>query len=121
MLPKRRTTLSNNILRSYVFSGLLSSLEVRRQEAEANRLPYANFLELLFQYEINIRHQRLLARRHKSAHFREPRSLENFDFGFSPSINRARIYQLATCHFVQQHRDVLFIGAPGAGNSHLKN
>jgi hypothetical protein len=41
-------------------SGLLNSLELRLQEAEANRLPYAQFLELLFQDEINVRHQRLL-------------------------------------------------------------
>jgi hypothetical protein len=49
-------------------SGLLSSLELRLQEAEANRLPHAEFLELLLQDEINIRHQRLLARKHKSRH-----------------------------------------------------
>ena len=57
-------------------SGLLTSLEVRLQEAEANRLPYAQFLELLFQDEVNVRHQRLLARRHKSADFREPRIVD---------------------------------------------
>jgi DNA replication protein DnaC len=100
-------------------SGLLSSLEVRLHEAEANRLPYAEFLELFFQDEINIRHKRLLARRHKSADFREPRSLDNFDFGFNPSINRSQIYELATCQFVRQHRDVVFIGPPGVGKSHL--
>jgi DNA replication protein DnaC len=100
-------------------SGLLNSLELRLQEAEANRLPYAQFLELLFQDEINIRHQRLLARRHKSADFREPRSLENFDFGFNPTINRTQIYELATCQFVRQHRDVLLVGPPGVGKSHL--
>ena len=100
-------------------SGLLSSLEVRLQEAEANRLPYAQFLELLFQDEINVRHQRLLARRHKSADFREPRSLENFDFSFNPTINRAQIYELAACQFVRQHRDVLLVGPPGVGKSHL--
>ena len=44
-------------------SGLLSSLELRLQEAEANRLPHAQFLELLLQDEINVRHQRMLARR----------------------------------------------------------
>jgi hypothetical protein len=67
-------------------SGLLSSLELRLQEAEANRPPYAGFQELLLQDEINIRHQRLLARRHKSADFREPRSLDNFDFSFNPLL-----------------------------------
>ena len=100
-------------------SGLLNSLELRLQEAEANRLPYAQFLELLFQDEINVRHQRLLARRHKSADFREPRSLENFDFSFNTTIKRTQIYELAACHFVRQHRDVLLVGPPGVGKSHL--
>jgi DNA replication protein DnaC len=100
-------------------SGLINSLELRLQEAEANRLPYAQFLELLFQDEINIRHQRLLARRHKSADFRELRSLENFDFSFNPSIHRAQVYQLAACQFVREHRDVLLVGPPGVGKSHL--
>ena len=100
-------------------SGLLESLELRLQEAEANRLPYAQFLELLLQDEINVRYQRLLNRRQKLADFREIRSLDNFDFGFNPSINRAQIYQLATGQFIRQHRDVLLVGPPGTGKSHL--
>src|ERR1700740_2162500 len=106
-------------LKKLRLSGLLSSLDVRLHDAEANRLPYAEFLELLFQDEINIRQQRLLARRHKSADFREPRSLENFDFSFNSSINRTQIYELATSRFIREHRDVLFIGPPGVGKSHL--
>src|SRR5712691_2857437 len=100
-------------------SGLLSSLEVRLQEAEANRLPYTQFLELVFQDELNVRHQRMIARRYKSAEFRESRALDNFDFGFNLSINRAQIYELAACHFVRQHRDLLLVGPPGVGKSHL--
>jgi len=115
--------MMTNTLKQHIqnlhLSGLLSSLELRLQEAEANRLPYSQFLELLLQDEINVRHQRMLARRRKSADFREPRSLENFDFGFNPSINRAQIYELAACQFVRQHRDVLLVGPPGVGKSHL--
>jgi DNA replication protein DnaC len=111
--------MMTNTLKQHVqnlhLSGLLNSLELRLQEAEANRIPYAQFLELLLQDEINVRHQRILARRRKSADFREPRSLENFDFSF----NRAQIYELATSHFVRQHRDVLLVGPPGVGKSHL--
>src|SRR5258707_14199882 len=85
--------MMTNTLKQHVqnlhLSGLLNSLELRLQEAEANRLPYAQFLELLLQDEINVRHQRMIARRRKSADFREPRSLENFDFGFNPSMNTA--------------------------------
>jgi len=85
----------NNILKQHAqtlhLSGLLDSLQLRLQEAEANRLPYTQFLELLFQDEINVRHQRLINRRYKQAEFRELRSLENFDFSFNPSISRALI------------------------------
>jgi len=113
----------NNILKQHAqtlhLSGLLDSLQLRLQEAEANRLPYTQFLELLFQDEINVRHQRLLNRRYKQAEFRELRSLENFDFSFNPNINRALIYELATGQFVAQRRDVLLIGPPGVGKSHL--
>jgi DNA replication protein DnaC len=105
--------------RNLRLSGLLDSLELRLQEAEANRLPYAQFLELVFQDEINVRAQRTIARRNKSASFRETRSLENFDFGFNPGVNRTHIYELAACHFVREHRDVLLVGPPGVGKSHL--
>ena len=105
--------------RNLRLSGLIDSLELRLQEAEANRLPYAQFLELVFQDEINVREQRTIARRNKSASFRETRSLENFDFSFNPGVNRGQIYELAACHFIRERRDVLLIGPPGVGKSHL--
>ena len=58
-------------------------------------------------------------RRNKAADFRETRSLDNFDFSFNPSVNRAHIYELGACHFIRERRDVLLIGPPGVGKSHL--
>jgi DNA replication protein DnaC len=100
-------------------SGLLSTLEMRLAEAQSHQLPHGQFLELLFQDELNIREGRTIAKRHKAAGFRETRSLENFDFGFNPSIAKEEIYQLGACHFIRQKRDVLFVGPPGVGKSHL--
>ena len=100
-------------------SGLLDSLDLRLREAESNRLPYAQFLELVLQDEINVRGQRQIARRNKAAGFRETRSLDDFDFSFNPSIHRAEIYELAACHFIREHRDILLVGPPGVGKSHL--
>lgn len=100
-------------------SGLIDSLDLRLQEAESHRLPYSQFLELVFQDELDVRACRQTARRHKAASFRDTRSLEEFDFRFNPSISRERVYQLATCQFVRQKRDVLLVGPPGVGKSHL--
>ena len=115
--------MTNNTLKQYAhtlrLSGLLSTLELRLQEAESNRLPYGQFLEIVFQDEINVRQQRTIARRNKAADFREIRSLDNFDFAFNPAIDRARIYELAACHFIREQRDVLLVGPPGVGKSHL--
>jgi DNA replication protein DnaC len=112
-----------NTLKQYArnlrLSGLLSSLEMRLQEAESNRLPHAQFLELVLQDELNVRQQRMILRRRKVAAFRESRTLDSFDFSFNPSINRAQVHELAACHFIRQHRDVLLVGPPGVGKSHL--
>ena len=60
--------------RALRLSGLLASLEVRLQEATGNQLSHAEFLELLFQDELNIRAQRAINRREQRAHFREQKT-----------------------------------------------
>lgn len=106
-------------LRKLRLSGLLQALEVRLQEAMGNNLGHAEFLELLVQDELNVRQQRLIARRTKAASFRDTKTLEDFDFSFNPSVKRKQIYDLACCRFIREARDVLFIGPPGVGKSHL--
>ena len=109
----------NHTLRQLRLSGLASSLEVRLQEARGNNLDHLEFLELLLQDELNIREQRMIARRTKAADFRDRRTLDSFDFSFNPSIDRRQIYDLAAGHFVEQAEDILLIGPPGVGKSHL--
>lgn len=90
--------------------GLLETLEVRLQEARGNNLSHDEFLELILQDEVNIRQQRLIGRRTKTAAFRDPKTLEDFDFSFNPAIKRKQIFDLASCRFIREQRDVLFIG-----------
>ena len=82
-------------LRQLRLSGLMQTLDVRLQEAAAGRLGHGEFLELIFQDELNVRHQRMLARRTKAADFRALKSLEDFDWQFNPSISRKQIFELA--------------------------
>lgn len=106
-------------LRHLRLSGLAGALDVRLQEAAGHNLSHLEFLELILQDEFNIRQQRQLARRRKGADFRDTRTLEDFDFSFNPSIKRKLIYDLAAGHFIREARDVLLVGPPGVGKSHL--
>ncbi len=106
-------------LRKLRLSGLAESLEIRLHEAATTGLGHREFLELLLQDELLIRNQRQINRRMMAASFREARRLEDFDFGFNPSIKKDRVFDLATCKFVRERRDALLVGPPGTGKSHL--
>jgi DNA replication protein DnaC len=106
-------------LKQLRLSGALESLDVRLHEAAGNSLNHAEFLELLVQDELAVRSDRQVRRRVKAAQFREVKTLENFDWSFNPSIKRNQIFELATCKFVRECRDVLLMGPPGVGKSFL--
>jgi DNA replication protein DnaC len=106
-------------LRKLRLSGLAQSLDVRLQEAAGNGLTHMEFLELILQDEILVRAERLINRRVKAASFRELKTLEDFDFTFNPSIKKKQVYDLATCRFIREVRDVLLLGPPGTGKSFL--
>lgn len=106
-------------LKRLKLSGLLSSLEIRLQEAQGNQLSHLEFLELIINDEIALREDRAIERRVRAAGFRELKTIEDFDFSFNSSINRRQIMELATCRFIREQRDILFTGPPGVGKSHL--
>ena len=100
-------------------SGLARTLDVRLQEAAGHQLSHADFLELILQDELLVRQERQIDRRVKAADFRELKPLDDFDFAFNPSVKRAQIFDLATCRFVREMKDVLLVGPPGTGKSFL--
>jgi hypothetical protein len=106
-------------LRQLRLSGLAETLDVRLQEAAGHQLSHAEFLKLILQDELLVRNQRLIDRRVKAAQFRELKALDDFDWAFNPSIPRKQVFDLATCRFVRETREVLFLGPPGTGKSFL--
>src|SRR5207302_2559536 len=106
-------------LKKLRLSGLLQTLDVRVAEAASHGLSHVEFLELLVQDELLVRSDRTLQRRLKAALFREQKTLEDFDWAFNPTIKKKQLFDLASCRFVREHRDVLWLGPPGTGKSHL--
>ncbi len=107
-------------LRQLRLSGMADALDARLQQAQADRLAPIDLVSQLVSDELLRRQDRLFQRRTKKAGFRDPdRSLDSFDFDFNKKMNRALVYDLATARFVGQREDVLFLGPPGTGKSHL--
>ena len=73
-------------LKELRLSGLGQSLPARLQEAAANQLTHAEFLEPILQDELNIRHQRQLGRRTQAAAFRHPKNLEASTGALTPEF-----------------------------------
>jgi DNA replication protein DnaC len=107
-------------LRKLRLSGMADVLETRLRQAQSDHMAPLDLVSALVSDELIRRQDRLFARRHKQAGFRDgDRTLDSFDFDFNKKINRALVYELATARFIGQREDALFLGPPGTGKSHL--
>jgi len=100
--------------------GVADTLEARLVQAQSERLAHIDFLSMLVGDELARRDDRRLERRIRQAGFRDRgKSLDSFDFDFNRKLNRRLVFELATGRFVTQREDVLLLGPPGTGKSHL--
>jgi len=106
-------------MRHLRLSGMAQALPARLTQATAAPLDHLQFLELLVQDELDRRADRLFARRLKQAGITQLKELKDFDWNFNRKIPKARIVELVTARFVAEHDDVLLIGPPGIGKSHV--
>ena len=106
-------------LRHLRLSGMVEALPARLAQAEGGSMAFLEFLELLVEDELHRRADRLFARRVKQATISAIKELKDFDWAFNPKIPKTRIVELACGRFVAQRDDVLLIGPPGLGKSHI--
>jgi len=110
----------DHALRKLRLSGMADVLDTRLRQAQTEKMVPLDLVSALVSDELLRRQDRLFARRLKLARFRDAeRSLDSFDFDFNRKMNRALVYELATARFIAQREDVLFLGPPGTGKSHL--
>jgi DNA replication protein DnaC len=89
-------------------------------QAEREGWPPVEFARRLLGEAANRRRERSLEHRLREAHFRDPHTLETFDWQFNAAtIDRVQIEELASCAFVRRHGNVIVVGQSGLGKSHL--
>lgn len=107
------------LLKQLRLSGILDSIESRNRQAIEEKFSYMDFLAMVIQDEIARRNQKRLASALRRANFRNQKTLEEFDFSFNPSINRALVIELASCRFMDEQVPLLIVGPCGTGKSHI--
>jgi DNA replication protein DnaC len=107
------------MLRTLRLSGVLETLEVRNRQAVEQQSSFVEFLTTLLHDEVERRAQSKLRLRLRRAAFDPTKTLEGFDFSFNPKLNKAQLFDLATCAFIERHENALIYGPTGVGKSHL--
>ena len=88
-------------------------------EAAAEQLSVTATLERLLAIEVDTAHARRLVGRLRFACLPTPATLDDFDFDAQPGVDRALINELGTCRYIETATNVLLIGPPGVGKTHL--
>jgi DNA replication protein DnaC len=97
-------------------AGRLGSL---LEGAAKRELSYSDFLEELLSTELAGKQERNTIMRVRMAHFPFEKSLDSFDFKFQPSLDPKIVRELATCRYIANAENVLLLGPPGVGKTHL--
>ena len=89
------------------------------EEASRGESCYLDFLDQLLQEEQGARYERNVAVKTKLAHLPYHKTMADFDYGFQPSVDKKQIAELLTLRFVEQSANVVLLGPPDVGKTHV--
>jgi DNA replication protein DnaC len=106
-------------LKTLRLSGMIATLEARALQVAQQEMDFLEAFSWLVQDELDRRHSRLLERRHALSGLPDPTDLKSFDWSYNPRLPKRDVLELATLKFIDAKEDILIIGPPGTGKSHV--
>ena len=106
-------------LKNLRLSGMIPTLEARALQVASHETDFLEAFSWLVQDELDHRHSRLLERRHALSGLPEHKDLTSFDWTYNARLPRRDVLELATLKFIDAKEDILIIGPPGTGKSHV--
>ncbi len=119
MSAKEPTVLLEHYLKQLKLPTVLREYEALAATCANEGADYKTYLLRLSERELLDREQRAAQRRLKAANFPVIKTLDTFDFTAQPSINKALIHELLNGDYIAQKENILFVGNPGTGKTHL--
>lgn len=107
------------LLKTLHFKYVEPKLADLMEEARLHSLTYDAFLRRVLALEAGARRQAAHENRRKGARLPVSKTLDAFDFSFQPSLNERQVRELADLSFVRTHSNVVLLGPPGVGKTHL--
>ena len=94
-------------------------LEALLQDATTTEATYGDFLEAVLTEEVSSKAEKNVTMRTHLARFPFVKTLEAFDWSYQPALDKKQVQGLATCRFIETGENVILLGPPGVGKTHL--
>ena len=118
-LESKQTVLLHHHLTALHLPTVRAECEKVASRCATDNVDHLTYLLQLVELELLDREKRSAERRLKAARFPSIKTLESFDFAARPSVNKVLIAELGRCEYIDKRENLLMIGNPGTGKSHL--
>jgi DNA replication protein DnaC len=109
----------NDLLKRLHLKYVESHLPELLEQARLHSLTYEAFLRRVLTLEVEGRSATASRTREKAARLPVRKTLEEFDFSFQPAVSSRLVWELAELSFLKTHTNIVFLGPPGVGKTHL--